>query len=43
MALTAALLDPGYESRRKAGVLFRAVFGRRAFNRLRRVLPRRGP
>lgn len=37
-ALTAALLDPGYETRLKAGLLFRTLFGRAAFDHLRRLL-----
>ncbi|MBF6613582.1 MAG: glycosyltransferase family 2 protein [Chloroflexi bacterium] len=40
LALIAALLDPTYKSKLKAGVLFRALFGRRAFDRARRYLPR---
>jgi glycosyltransferase involved in cell wall biosynthesis len=37
-ALTAALLDPGYESRWKAALLFRTLFGRAAFDHLRRLV-----
>ncbi len=41
MALAAALLDPGYETRLKAGVLFRAAFGRGVFDRVKRLVPGR--
>jgi glycosyltransferase involved in cell wall biosynthesis len=40
MALAAAVLDPFYETKLKLGLLFRVWFGRAAFDRLRRFLPR---
>jgi glycosyltransferase involved in cell wall biosynthesis len=39
-ALGAALLDPTYESRNKAGLLVRAAFGRSTFDFLKRFLPK---
>jgi glycosyltransferase involved in cell wall biosynthesis len=42
LAWRAALLDPLYEPQQKAGVLFRALFGRAAFDRMRGLLPRQG-
>ncbi len=41
LAALAFLLDPTYETRLKAGLLFRAVVGRRAFQRVRDLLRRR--
>ena len=39
-ALAAALLDPTYESRNKAGLLVRAALGRSAFDFLKRFVPK---
>jgi glycosyltransferase involved in cell wall biosynthesis len=41
LALAAVLFDPVYQAKMKFGVLFRAAFGRAAFNALKRVLRRR--
>jgi hypothetical protein len=41
LALAALLLDPTYETKLKMGVLFRAIFGRTALLRLRRLMPYR--
>ena len=37
LALVAAVLDPFYKTRYKAGVLFRSAFGRPAFERAKKI------
>lgn len=41
LAALALVLDPGYETRLKAGLLFRVLVGRRAFERVRDVIRRK--